>query len=149
MKLVDYLGHSLKSDEVIDLIETNELTVTYNFDLCRENAPDEYLIADKANGFEMRFDETQKLIAIFCHVVGSDDMSPVSPDLVGVPILRSLTEARAASEGMDCNFTFRERVEFLGDVHDWARLEFGHQSWHYQFQKTGLNLITLMTRHPT
>ncbi len=65
MKYIDLLGQSLKGDDVIDILECDDLDVIYAFDRLRENQPDEYWVASKAAGVQMRFNEHQILDLLF------------------------------------------------------------------------------------
>jgi hypothetical protein len=143
VKLVDYLGLDLKSDAVLDLIEQHDLEVAYKFDRLREGTPDYYIVSAHAAGFELRFGETQKLEVIWCHVNGDGLFSSVDESLIGVPMLGSITEARSASERFGCQFQFRENVEGIDKVVDWAKLDFERLSWHFEFDRAGLHLITV------
>lgn len=145
MKLVDYLGLSLKSDEVIDLLEGNALDVIYQFDRLHEGDADSYVVHAYDSGFEMRFDEQQILRTIWCHIQGKAPVSNIAGDVIGVPIFRSTEEARLASGTLGARFTFAENVKLLGTSLNWAKLTFDDRSWHYQFDDAGLTLVTLST----
>ena len=144
MKLVDYLGKNLKSDEVIDLLEVHALEVVYHFDRFHEGAPDEYRITDASSGFQMILDENQKVRTVFCYIIAEGGISAVDREIIGVPVLNSIAEVRSASETMECNFTCNEGIAFLGRVLSWAKLTFGARAWHYEFEGGALRKITLM-----
>ena len=144
MKLADYLGKQLKSEEVVDLIEANGLEVVYEIDRLREGAPDSYHVSDKSAGFEILFDETQRARTIFCHVIAEDGFSAVDPAVVGVPFLYSIAEVEATGRAMECEFSRKEGIEFLGRELSWAKLTFGTRAWHYEFENAALRKITLM-----
>ena len=144
MKLVDYLGKDLKSDEMIDLLQAHELEVIYHFDRFHEGAPDEYHITDAAAGFEMHLGENQKVRTVFCHVIAEGEISAVAREIIGVPVLNSIAEVKSASETMECEFSSNEGIAFLGRVLSWAKLTFGARAWHYEFEGGALRKITLM-----
>lgn len=144
MKLVDYLGKDLKSDEMIDLLQTRELEVIYDFDRFHEGAPDEYSITDAAAGFQMSLDENQKVRTVFCYMSAEDGISAVDREIIGVPVLNSIDDVRRASDTMECEFSSNEGIAFLGRILSWAKLTFGARAWHYEFESGALRKITLM-----
>ena len=144
MKLVDYLGKDLKSDEMIDLLQAHDLEVIYSFDRFHEGSPDEYNITDAAAGFQMRLDENQKVRTVFCYMGAEGGISAVDREIIGVPILNSISDVRRASDTMECEFSSNEGIEFLGRVLSWAKLTFGARAWHYEFEGGALRKITLM-----
>jgi hypothetical protein len=50
MKYIDLLGKQLKSDDVIDVLECDDLDVIYAFDRLHENQPDEYASSARTVG---------------------------------------------------------------------------------------------------
>ncbi|WP_338303867.1 MULTISPECIES: hypothetical protein [unclassified Erythrobacter] len=144
MRLADYLGKQLKSDEMIDLLETHALEVVYHFDHFHEGAPDEYRITDASAGFEMLLDESQKVRTVFCYVSAEGGISAIDPAIVGVPFLHSIAEVEATGRTMECEFSSKEGIEFLGRELSWAKLTFGARAWHYEFENAALRKVTLM-----
>lgn len=144
MRLADYLGKQLKSDEMIDLLEAHALEVVYHFDHFHEDAPDEYRITDASAGFEMLLDESQKVRTVFCYVSAEGGISAIDPAIVGVPFLHSIAEVEATGRTMECEFSSKEGIEFLGRELSWAKLTFGARAWHYEFENAALRKVTLM-----
>lgn len=144
MRLADYLGKQLKSEEVVDLIEANGLEVVYEIDRLREGAPDSYHVSDKSTGFQMLFDESQRVQTIFCYAQPEGGFSAIEPAIVGVPFLHSIAEVEATGRTMECEFSSKEGIEFLGRELSWAKLTFGARAWHYEFENAALRKITLM-----
>lgn len=59
MKYVDLLGKQLKSDDVIDVLECDDLDVINAFDRLHGNQPDDYWVSSRAEGVQMRFNPHQ------------------------------------------------------------------------------------------
>jgi hypothetical protein len=95
MNLCSLIGLSLKSDEVIEVLEDYELEVVYDFDRLHENTDDLYWASCRDAGFELRFNERQILDVIFMYVVPRDGFQPIDPAVTGVKLFGSSAAARA------------------------------------------------------
>lgn len=138
MKYIDLLGKKLKSDDVIDVLECGDLDVIYAFDRLHENQPDEYWVASKAEGVQMRFDEEQTLDTLFFYIVPDEGFSACNPDSLGIPIFDSRDSARdfAARSG----FAVTEgETEFLGVYRKWIKIDFGSHLHHSEFREGQLH----------
>ena len=93
--LVAFHAQSMKSDDVIDLLERFDMDVIYRFDRTHEGTPDEYSASAPAEGFELRFDEHQVLDTIFCYIQARGRFSPIDASCIGVPIPKSFAHAGA------------------------------------------------------
>jgi hypothetical protein len=144
VKLVEYLGHELKGESILELLEDYDMEVVYHFDRLHENSPDQYSAAAREAGFELCFDENQVLKTIFCYIQPRDDFSAVDPSIVGTAIFASLADAKAAAaaDGISCEHN--DRMELFGRQLSWIRFEMGVQSIHYEFSPDMLSLVTLM-----
>lgn len=142
MKLIEYLGLSLKDDAVVDLLETHDMEVVYDFDRLHENRPDRYNTSARSAGFEMRFDANQLLKTIWCYVTPRDRFDAVDPLNIGVPIYPSIAEGRAAAEAAGWKFTQSPEEDAAADAY--IRIEHANQWWHYEYRSGMLALVTLM-----
>jgi uncharacterized protein YjhX (UPF0386 family) len=146
MKLIDYLGRKLKDDPMIRLLEEHDIEVIYRFDRQHENLPDEYTAAARNAGFELCFDESQRLKTIFCYVQSRDGFSVVDQSMVGATIFKSLAEAKATATRAGTTYEHKDEVQFLGRSMSWIRFEREGRQIHYEFSPTGLSMITLSGR---
>lgn len=133
MKYIDLLGKQLKSDEVIDVLECDDLDVIYAFDRLHENQPDVYWVASKAEGVQMRFNEDQALDTLFFYIQPDEGFSPCDPDSLGVPVFDSRDSARtyAAQFGLP---VIEGEVDFLGVHRKWIKIDFGSHLHHSEFR---------------
>lgn len=93
MTILSLLGKSLKSDEVIELLQEYEVDVVYSFDRLHENSPDVYCVAIREAGFQLRFNEHQQLDTAFCYVAPREGFGPVALNAIGVPVFKSFAAA--------------------------------------------------------
>lgn len=133
MKYIDLLGQHLKSEDVIDILESDDLDVVYAFDRLHENQPDEYWVASKAAGVQMHFNEDQILDTLFFYIEPDEGFSPCNPDSLGVPIFDSRDAARdfATQSGVP---VAEGEVDFLGAYRKWIKIDFGSHLHHSEFR---------------
>jgi hypothetical protein len=141
VKLVEYLGLSLKDDAMIDLLECHDVDVVYHFDRIHENEPDSYSAAAHAAGFELGFGADQRMCTLWCHIQRTNDFEPVQTVQIGVPIF--YTHAEVIKSAMAAGCEFSSSAEGSGPP-AWVRLEYKHRWDHYQFDAGALTLVTLM-----
>lgn len=138
MKYIDLLGKHLKSGEVIDVLECDDLDVIYSFDRLHENQPDEYWVPSKAEGIQMRFNEDQILDTLFFYIEADEGFSPCDPDTLGVPIFGSRASARDYASQSGLSVTEGE-VDFLGVFRKWIKIDFGSHLHHSEFREGKLH----------
>ena len=133
MKYIDLLGKQLKSDDVIDVLECDDLEVIYDFDRLHENQPDVYWVASKAEGVQMRFNEDQALDTLFFYIQPDEGFSPCDPGSLGVPVFDSRDSARtyAAQSGLP---VIEGEADFLGVYRTWIKIDFGSHLHHSEFR---------------
>ena len=142
MDYLPLLEMHLKSDEIIDLLETYDMEVVYEFDRLHENLPDEYQARCAELGLELLFDADQRLKTVFIHLVDANGFTPA--DLTDSDVLRFDTKRAAASHALREGIAVKEgRSEFLGKETDWIRFEYEGYSVHYEYRRGSLALITL------
>ncbi|RCW70506.1 hypothetical protein [Pseudorhodoferax soli] len=140
MNLLSLVNLSLKSDEVIEILEHYDVKVIYDFDRLRENSPDVYWASFHEAGFGFRFNEKQVLDAIFMYILPRRHYQPIDARYAGVPFYRNFAEARAAFQARA--ISFRNEPDGEG----WIKGAFGEHTVHYEFNQEGaLNQVTVMT----
>lgn len=129
--LID-IGTHLKSDEVVDFLETYELRVEYHFDRLREGEQDSYSVECEELSFELSFDPDQRCTTIF---IANPD-AVLESGLAQFPYLKS----RAAVE----EYAKAHSLE-LRRGPSWLRCDGPTRCLHYEFVGERLNRITLMS----
>ena len=142
MNFLPLLRKQLKSEELIDLLETHDVDVVYDYDRIYENIPDQYWASLRDIGIQLKFDENQKLSSIFIFLHEEDGFCPA--DLSGSDLLVFDTKADvktyAAENGIG---TSEGSGEFLGVPHDWIRFDFPDFAIHYDFGGGSLKKVSL------
>jgi hypothetical protein len=145
MNLRTLLGHKLKDDEILEVLEAYRVeSVIYDFDRHHENMKDAYWAAAKDAGFQLRFDQYQVLDTIFCYIVANEGFSPTSPQIIGAPIYRSFDEAEAASKTAGLKYSVSDPKNGPTFHKLWLRVELPERHEHYEFRDAGLSQVTLM-----
>jgi hypothetical protein len=135
MNFLPLLGMSLKSIEVIEVLEHFDMPVTYDFDRLFEGSQDLYWSESRSNGFQFRFNEGQILDVVFLYVTARSNFTPIDLATTDVPLYASLEQARSAFESADQNFKAGDGyIKLLGPRY----------AVHYEFRDGALSLVTLM-----
>ena len=131
----------MKSDDVIEVLECDDLDVIYSFDRLHENQPDEYWVASKAEGVQMRFNEDQVLDTLFFYIRADEGFSPCDTNSLGVPVFDSLDSARTyvAQSGLP---VIEGEVDFLGAHRKWIKIDFGSHLHHSEFRDGHLHRVS-------
>jgi hypothetical protein len=141
MQLIDYIGKSLKSDDVIEVLEHFDMSVIYDFDRLHENTADSYRSSARSAGFEFRFDAHQILCTIWGYIQPRSGFSAIDEAMLGAPCFPTFTEAELHAEKAGI------RTSQSKDGSSWIRFEHDNTSWiHYQFSDGQLALVTFMRR---
>jgi hypothetical protein len=135
MNFSQLLGCALKSDEVIEVLEDFDMTVTYDFDRLHEGSEDLYWSESRSDGFQFRFDQAQVLDTVFLYAAEHSGFSPVNLSTTDVPSFASLEEARLEFERAGTAFK-------TGD--GWIKALGSRHSVHHEFRGGVLALVTLM-----
>jgi len=142
MRYLALLREQLKSDSMLDLLETYDMEVIYSFDRTYENLPDAYWTKCLELGLELRFDADQCLKTIFIYITDADDFTPA--DLSNSDVIQFDSKAEAASYALKNGISAHEGCgEFFGEERDWIRLEYDNHSVHYEYRRGSLALVTL------
>jgi hypothetical protein len=140
--LLALLRSPLKSDAIFDLLERHATEVIYEFHRPHEGRDDCYW-ADAINaGFQLHFDKNQILDTIFCYIKAGNSFNPIDTLLIGVPIYRTLNEARQSVAEQGLSFYSPDTAP-EDHFQRWLHIDLGQQSIRYQFTRGELDLITL------
>ncbi|MBD2327228.1 hypothetical protein [Alkalinema sp. FACHB-956] len=142
MNLTPLLNKALKSEELIDLFEYNDVSVVYKYDRHQECEEDEYRASIKSLGLEFLFDENQMLSTLFIYVTDQNGFSAAKPDEYGVSNFGSIALAQQYAEEKRMKFE-NGKARFRGEEREWIRFEYETYSVHYEFRDSILSLITL------
>ncbi|HET9956936.1 MAG TPA: hypothetical protein VFQ61_20710 [Polyangiaceae bacterium] len=126
------VGILLKSDEMIDFLESFDLPVQYHFDRLHEGESDSYSVESDDISLELHFDADQRCTTIFIR----DPEAALSHGLVSFPHLHSpaAVESYARNHGL----TLRRGP-------NWLRCDGPTRCVHYQFAADKLTMVTLMS----
>jgi hypothetical protein len=136
------LGKMLKDDEMIEILEGSDMEVIYDFDRLHENVPEIYWATSKPQGFQFRFDDSQRLKVVFLHVVPGDGYAAVSQHDCDVPFFDSRQDVEAFGETQHLQVT-KGSADFLGVNREWVRLGFSSHSIHYEFRAGSLAMVSI------
>lgn len=142
MHLLPLLGKPLKDDDVIDVLDSFEMKVIYDFDRLHEGQPDTYWATSQESGIQLRFNEAQILDTIFLYITADESFAPYSQKDSDVPVFLTAAEALAFGEARRLQIA-KGSADFLGVTRDWIRLGFGAYSVHYEFRAGALSLVTI------
>jgi len=141
MKYIDLFGKQLKSEDVIDVLEADELEVIYSFDRLKENQPDQYWVASKAQGVQMGFNEDQILDTLFFYIEPDEGFSPCRLDSIGVPVFDSQDSAKKYATQLNLPMMEGE-VDFLGVYRKWIKIDFDSHFLHSEFWGDKLHRVS-------
>ena len=145
MKYRPLLRKRLKSDEILDFLETYDMEVVYEIDRTHENMPDEYWTKCLELGLQLVFDENQYLKIVFINLTDADGFTPAN--LADSDVLQFDSKTVAASHAHQEGITTSEgRGVFLGEERDWIRFEHKEYSVHYEYRLGFLALVTLAAK---
>jgi hypothetical protein len=134
MNFVPLIGQPLKGDDVIELLEDFDMTVVYDFDRLHENTDDCYWSEAKAEGFQFRFDQEQRLDVVFLYVRARHGFAAIDTSDLDVLVFDSPAAARLEFERTGAAIK-------AGD--GWIKAQYGNHWRHYEFRDGGLSMITL------
>lgn len=144
MKLVSYLNKSLKSEELINLFESNEVDVIYMYDRMYEGRSDEYIAVIKELGIQFIFNENQILSTIFIHLKNEEFQSANLEDL-DISAFDSKNDLVKYAQKNSLKYSEGMAVLF-GQEREWLKLDFLSYTVHYEFRENSLSLVTLQSK---
>ncbi len=129
----------------MDLLETWDVDVIYEFDRTHENMPDLYWAAIKEKGIQLRFNQDQILDVIFVYLKEKEGFCIADPDFAGIQRFESYNEVnkKALNEGVEVT---TGEADFFGEKTKWIRLEYPSHSVHYSFDPEKPDKVTLQKR---
>jgi hypothetical protein len=149
------LGLHLKDDRVIDILETYNMQVIYDFDRDHENIADIYWAHAWEAGFLLRFDENQKLRTVYLYVIADEGHEAVQRDIVDVAVYETFDDAERAfkasgntyeqSSGEPGDFLRSEGIVSMHKL--WIKVNRGRYSAHYQFANGKISRVTLQLKN--
>jgi hypothetical protein len=142
MNYLPLLDKALKSPEIIDLLETHDIEVIYDFDRCYENIPDQYWATSHVLGMRMNFDENQILKTIFLYVIPHNEFQPADVKNSDIQIFDSKHTVKSYAEASNIKTT-EGYTTFLGTESDWIRFDYPDHRIHYEFCSGELKKISL------
>ncbi len=142
MQLLPLLEKQLKDDDVIDVLESFDMEVVYDFDRLHEGQPDKYWASSKRAGFQLGFDAAQTLEVVFLYITPSNGFAAYSQTDIDIPIFTTTAEVQSFGESQRLEVS-KGRADFMGIARDWARLGFTTHSIHYEYHGGSLALITI------
>ncbi len=145
MKYISLLGEPIKGVFLIDLFETYDVDVTYEYDRVFENTEDEYHAAIPDMGLEFIFDASQRLMTLFMKKVEHSGHNPFSGEDPREVSFSSGGEAMSYAESMAIDALHQEAKSdpMFGEISEWVKFNFESYSVHYQFGADGLHMATL------
>jgi hypothetical protein len=145
MKYLELIRANLKNTTLVDLFETYDVNVIYDYDCTYENQPDRYHTEIPDLGLNFTFDENQSFSALHITPVESTTFNPFEPDDERLKGFTS--KSKAIKYAKKKNVTFVEgAAEFMGENKDWIRFNYNNYSLHYEFVKSELKLITIIAK---
>lgn len=147
MKFTDILNQQLKSDFLIDLFETYDVVVSYDYDRTYENMEDEFRASIPDMGLEFIFDQNQKLRTLFMNHVEHEGFNPFEGEDPRNSPLDTAQKAIEYAQNNSIPFEHREeqQSQFLGRIPEWVKLTYENYSVHYSFEDYGLEKVTLQS----
>jgi hypothetical protein len=144
MKYLDLIEIQLKDDFLLDLFETYDVEVVYEYDRTHENIPDQYRAEIPDLGLQFVFDEGLRFRTLFIQQVEVTTWNPFDDDERLRRFGSKADAQRYATENGEQ--TTEGRAELMGEEKDWIRFEYGTYSIHYEFVKSMLSMITIQHR---
>ena len=150
MKVHPLLGIRLKDDDVIDLLEQDDVAVTYDFDRSHENIPDRYWAAAREEGYQLRFNAEQVLDTIFLYAQSLNGFEAIDRARIDdIEFFDSPVEVETHCKASQEQFTKGRASGMFGlPPTEWVRIEASDRTIHYEFRDGELALVTLSARQP-
>lgn len=145
MKLISYLNKSLKSEELIELFEINEVDVIYTYDRIYEGRSDEYIGSIRNLGLQFIFNETQILSTVFIYIKDEEFLS-ANLESLGLSTFDSKNNLLKYAQKNSLKYS-EGRAAFLGQEREWLKLDFLNYTVHYEFRDGSLSLVTLQSKN--
>ncbi len=142
MNFLPLLKAHLKSDVMLDLLETWDAQVVYEYDRTHENRPDEYWASIHSEGVSLKFNEQQVLVCIFLYLTDTDGFAPIDLASTDIPQFPSVADAASYADKNQLRVSTGQG-ELFGQLREWIRIEYDDYWIHYEFRDGDLGLVTL------
>ncbi|MBC3911565.1 hypothetical protein [Undibacterium umbellatum] len=146
MKFSELLDKHMKDDDVIDVLESYDISVIYDFDRTHEGMDDVYWAASTDAGFQFRFDKNQMLDTIFLYMVAREGFTPISRNNIDVPVFDTFDDAERECRSKGIPFKQSQGTPGSDMYKWWIKLDYGTHTAHYQFKEGTLRMVTLGAR---
>ena len=143
MQFADLLGRKLKDDTILEVLETHDMIVVYEFDRTHENMDDLYWSDAKSEGFQLGFNKDQLLYVVFLYVAPSDGFSAIDPLMVPYPLYKTFEEAKAAFELAGLSYSASVGAPGTPIHKWWIKADYESHTRHYQYKAGCLFRLTL------
>ncbi len=141
MNLIPLLRRRLKDPEIIEVLDHYDFRVQYDFDRDLENRPDSYWAESAEHGLALRFDENQRLVTVFVYIQAADGLNRCPIETFDFALFEDFDIARSHAESKQ----FRHSLNAgKPGIPQWLRIEHENCFVHYEFNDSGLRLVTLM-----
>jgi hypothetical protein len=142
MNFATLIGKRLKDDDVVEILDASDITVTYDFDRTHENIDDVYWAEAKNHGFVLRFNKHQVIDTVFLYVSAKDGYSPIDRGSVDVPVYDSIEGAETSGSVTGIPYQRNGEMKSFPGA-QWIKFDHGGYTVHYQFNDQHLSLITI------
>ncbi len=133
----------MKDDDILEVLEHHDITVTYDFDRTHENIDDLYWAESKEGGFQFRFNKEKILDVVFLYMAPREGVEVIDRALLDVPAFETYAEAQQVC--LEKNITYKSSPGEPGSpgYKGWIKLDYGVYTVHYQYEARHLVMITL------
>ena len=147
MKYIEILEQHLKCDFLVDLFETYDVEVIYDYDRTYEGIEDEYRASIPDMGLEFIFDQNQKLKTLFMDSVEHKGYNPFEgEDPRNSPLDTAQKAIQFAKENsIILEHREKQESELFGHIPEWVKLTYKNYSVHYSYTKNGLKKAILQS----
>lgn len=144
MEFKKLLGHNLKDDEVVKVLEDSDMDVIYDFDRLHQDLDDRYWAPSKRDGFQFRFDRNQILDKIFLYIVRNDGFYPIQSGELDVDKFDTFDEAEGHFKSKGLAYTVSAGKPGTVNYKWWIRADYQSCLIHYQFKEGRIFQIEIM-----
>lgn len=146
MQFIALLGKALKDEQVVEVLENFDISVTYDFDRLHENIDDLYWAESKEAGFQFRFNKDQVLDVVFIYLVQREGFSAIDRSLFDIKIFETFDEAESACLVAKTPYKASAGEPGSKSYKWWIKLDHDLYTAHYQFKEEKVIMLTLSAK---
>ncbi len=146
MQFTALLGKALKDEQVVEVLENFDMSVTYDFDRSHENIDDLYWAASKEAGFQFRFNKDQVLDVVFIYLVPREGFSAIDRSLLNLQLFETFDEAESACAVDKIPYKASAGEPGSKSYKWWIKLDHDQYTAHYQFKEGKVIMLTLSAK---